>query len=420
MENHTEHNYQVIAYFPEWETRRPYYVKNMVTAGSAEKITIINYAFAVPAPDRESGDVVCKITDPYAAYGQVYDAEMSVDGTADDPNQPLRGHFNQLRKLKRMYPHIRVVVSFGGWTGCTWFSDAAASQAARERFVSSCIDVYIRGNLPELNGAGGNGAAEGVFDGIDIDWEYPIGGGLPDMHTRPDDDVNYLLLLEEFRRQYEAIGRPELLLTTAVPGPKQARQFKMEEAHHLLDLVSIMTYDFHGEWDRRTGHLTNLCTSKDDPDEMPISADMTMQLYQKELGVPAEKLMIGAGFYGRGWKNVPDANNGLYQSGDPLQREDFDTEGSTNYYALKERSSRGYARYWDDQAKTPYLFNHEKGIFISYDDPESVTLKARYVRHQGLAGVMFWEISADDAEGSMVDAIHRELSSDAPPDNPCG
>lgn len=108
----TRPSYQIAAYFPEWEVRRPYYVKDIVAAGSAEKITILNYAFGVPGPD-ESGTVVCQFLDAQPAYVQPYTAEMSVDGEADQPGQALRGHFQQLRKLKVRFPHIRVVVSLG-------------------------------------------------------------------------------------------------------------------------------------------------------------------------------------------------------------------------------------------------------------------------------------------------------------------
>ncbi|RPJ48376.1 MAG: chitinase, partial [Chloroflexi bacterium] len=223
-------SYHIIAYFPEWEVRRPYTIKDIVASSSANKLTMINYAFGYPAPDPGTGEIVCQMRDPAAAYQQVYSAEMSVDGQADDPNQPLRGHFNQIKKLKALYPHLKVVISLGGWTDSTWFSDAATAEA-RENFVASCIDLYIHGNLPEQSGAGGKGVGAGVFDGIDIDWEYPVQGGNTGIHNRPEDAANYPLLLREFREQYQAIGRPDLLLTMAGPGPAQARQYNMPEAH---------------------------------------------------------------------------------------------------------------------------------------------------------------------------------------------
>jgi len=399
--------YQIAAYFPEWEVRRAYYIKNIASAGLADKITLINYAFGALGPDPATGQVTCQFRDAAAAYQQVYSAEMSVDGIPDRPDQPLRGHFNQLRKLKAKYPHVKVVASLGGWTDSTWFSDAARTPQAREQFVTSCIDRYILGNLPEQNGAGGPGTGSGVFDGIDIDWEYPIAAGLPDNHYHPDDDQNFVLLLQEFRRQYQAIGRPDLLLTAAVPGPNQAGQYRMSEAHPYLDLVAVMTYDLRGDWSPTTGHHTNLFNSPLDPAPEPerISADATLRIYRDRFGVPAEKLLIGAAFYGRAWKEVGPQQDGLFQPGKPRG------EGGNNYRDLILKMRQGYQRFWDEGAQAPWLYNAQERVFYSFDDPQSVTLKAQYIKQHGMGGVMFWEISADDDEGTLTSTIYHELNS---------
>jgi chitinase len=407
--------YEIIAYFPEWEVRRPYLIKNIVASGSASKITVINYAFGYPGPDPQTGELVCQMRDPVAAYQQIYSAEMSVDGQADDPNQPLRGHFNQIKKLKAHYPNIKVVVSLGGWTDSTWFSDVSLTAEAREKFVASCIDLYVYGNLPQEGGAGGKSTAAGVFDGIDIDWEYPVQGGDQGIHNRPEDAANYPLLLKEFRRQYQAIGRPDLLLTMAAPGPSQARQYNMPEAHPYLDIINIMTYDFRGAWTPQAGHHTNLCDSQYDPAPAArrISADTTIRLYRDSLGIPAEKIVMGAAFYGRAWKGVSAENHGLYQTGQAL------AEGGGNYYNLIKRLEQGYTRYWDESAKAPYLYSEKDQTFWTYDDPQSLALKAQYARQHGLGGIMFWEISGDDAQGTLVDSIYQALQTGAPDDNPC-
>lgn len=255
-----------------------------------------------------------------------------------------------------------------------------------------------------IDGAGGEGVGQGIFDGIDIDWEYPLGDGLPSNHVDDQDDHNFVLLLEEFRRQYQEIGRPDLLLTAAVPGPKQAGQFQMQRAHPLLDYVALMTYDLRGIWDRVTGHHTHLYGSEFDPapEAERISADSTVKIYQS-LGVPAEKLLLGAAFYGKGWMDVPPTNHGLYQPGK------FYEAGAGNYYALLERMQNGFTRYWDESAQAPFLYSEEQQMWITFDDPESLARKAQYVRKQQLGGVMFWEISADSRDGALVDALARNL-----------
>src|ERR1035437_2987412 len=160
---------EIVAYYPEWgPALRNYYVKNIVTSGSANKITVLNYAFVEPGPD-SSGNITAKFMNPYLDYQQVYSADSSVDGVADDSTQPLRGQFNQLRILKTKYPGLKIVISIGGWTGSALFSDAALTSESREKFVNDCIDKFIYGNLPKRNNVGGNGVAAGIFDGFDID-----------------------------------------------------------------------------------------------------------------------------------------------------------------------------------------------------------------------------------------------------------
>lgn len=413
--NHATRPYQVAAYFPEWGIREGYAIKNLISSGSAEKITIINYAFGIPGQDAKTGDIISTVDDPQAAYAQVYDAEMSVDGQADDPSQSLRGHFNQIRKLKVQYPHIKVIISLGGWTGSGWFSDACRTPEVCERFVRSCIDLYVKGNLPVVDGAGGEGAGAGVFDGIDIDWEYPVRGGLPENHYDPGDAANFVMMLKEFRRQYAIAGRPDFLLTMAAPGPAQAAQYNMDQAHELLDYVALMAYDFRGAWSPITGHHTNLCGSEYDPAPPAerVSGDRTVRVYRDTYGVPAEKLLLGCAFYGRAWQEVTGENNGLYQPGKGV------SGGGSEFYNLKIRIAAGCPRFWDASACAPYLYDPVERTFWTYEDQQSLALKAQYVKHHQLGGIMFWEISEDDSQGSLVQAIHDTLEGASPSADPC-
>ena len=93
-----------------------YTVKNIVTSGSAGILTVINYAFSQPRPD-STRRIVPVINQPELAYQKVCDAEHSVDGIADDSTQALRGNFNQLKKLKTLYPNMKILMSIGGWGG---------------------------------------------------------------------------------------------------------------------------------------------------------------------------------------------------------------------------------------------------------------------------------------------------------------
>jgi chitinase len=402
---------QLIAYYPEWGVHlQPYFVKDIVDNGAAERITVLNYSFAIPAPG-PGGDVVCTLDDPEAAYQQWYYDSMAVDGVADTVDDSVRGQFNQLRKLKLDFPALKIVVAIGGWTGSVWFSDAAGDANSRQTFVASCIDLFLDGNLPLVDGAGGSGSAAGIFDGFDIDWEYPITGGDSGTHHSSNDDVNLTALLAEFRSQmlaWESNNEPEhLLLTMAVPASDfrgDNYQINLDQQH--VDWFNLMTYDFHGSWENKTGHQTNAMTSADDPssDAFKLSLDNSVRLYRDVYEVPVSKLVGGAAFYGRGWKNVSSSNNGLYQNGQTAPG--IYEDGSDYWKNLAPLEDQGYTFFWDDKALASWLYSPSDSIFWTLDDPQSLALKKRYSDAYGLAGMMLWEISGDDNGGSLIRALH--------------
>jgi chitinase len=399
---------QLGAYFIEWGVYNAphYYVKHIVESGAADKITVLYYAFVIPAPGPD-GHIIATFDDPYAAYQQPYDAAMSVDGVADTESDQLKGHFNQLSKLKDDNPELKILIALGGWLGSTYFSDAALTQESRVAFVESCIDLFIRGNLPV--GEGGmvvEGVAAGIFDGFDIDWEYPITGGAGGTHHNQNDDANLTLLLGEFRRQLDDIDEG-LLLTMATPGSAfRGDNFQINQDQHHVDWFNLMTYDFHGGWDNKTGHHTNLLTSPDDPssDAFKLSIDNAVRLYRDTYGVAEHKLVIGSAFYGRGWKGVSSTDGGLYQSG---REAPGIYEPGYNYYRdLIPLLDRGYEMYWDDKALASWLYSPDERIFWTLDEPQSLALKKRYADAYGLRGVMFWEISGDDNVGTLVKTLY--------------
>jgi len=210
-------NKEIVAYYAGDDVYHSYFVKNIKTSGSAEKLTTIIYAFAVTGID-STGKIIAMIN-PYIDYQQIYSPEMSIDGIGDDSIQALRGQFNQLKKLKSEYPHIKILLSIGGWGGGKYFSDAALTPKSRETFVDDCINKFILGNLPVINNAGGKGAAAGIFNGFDIDWEFPVSGGPEGTHNTPEDKENLTKLLALFREKLNEIN-PNLLLTEAVAADK--------------------------------------------------------------------------------------------------------------------------------------------------------------------------------------------------------
>jgi chitinase len=366
---------RTIGYFAQWGIyARQYYVRNIVTSGSAEKLTHINYAFSNVKDNRcLVGVTQLGVGDAWADYQRSVGAAESVDGVGDQWDQSLKGNWNQLRKLKQQSPNIKVLISLGGWTWSGGFSDAALPEN-REAFVASCVDAFIEGNLPYDAGSntGGPGAAVGVFDGIDIDWEYPAICGNPEnCEFRPEDTQNFTALLAEFRRQLDAID-PNLLLTIAAPGGEDKFELiELDQIHQHLDFINLMTYDFHGAWETNgpTNFMAPLYGSPNDPSTGVVKnyyADYAVQAYLNA-GVPANKLVLGVPFYGRGWTGVTNANDGLYQSATGPASGQYDP-GVNDYKVLK---ALGYPEF-RDTAYTQGYWIFDGNTFWSYDDPASL------------------------------------------------
>lgn len=400
---------RVIGYFTQWGIyTQGYRVKELDTSGAASRLTHVIYAFGNVRDNRcELG--VLKATHPdtgeggdaYADYSRTYSAAESVDGKADTWGQPLRGHWNQLKKLKARHPHLKVMISLGGWTWSRGFAEAARPEN-REAFVASCIDAYIHGNLPLFDHAGGPGAAAGVFDGFDIDWEYPAACGLT--CGGAEDSANFTALLAEFRRQLDAV-RPGLLLSAAVgAGIDKIRVTAPGQYQQHLDFINLMTYDFHGSWESRTNFHSALFDSPNDPStgdaKLYNSNDAVEAMLAR--GVPAAKLNLGVASYGRGWAGVKSTNAGLYQSGKPAAGSL--EPGIESYKVLAARNA---PRYFDSHARASWTYDGNE--FWSFDDPGTLAEKAAYAQVRRLGGMFLWDFSGDDAAGSLMTAISDGL-----------
>jgi len=405
---------EIIAYFGGYHSAHSgFLVKDVEKRGVADKITVINYAFATPWPD-SSGNIIPQIN-PYFAYQEVYSGEMSVDGIADDSTQSLRGNFNQLKKLKLKFPDIKILLSIGGYGGSKYFSDLALTGESRKKFVDECIDIFIRGNLPLVDNAGGSGSGKNIFDGFDLDWEFPVSGGPEGTHYNPNDRENQTALFTLFRKKLDAIN-PDLLLTTAVSARSwEFWKYNFNRDQKYLDWFNVMTYDYHGSWESVTGHHTNLLSSQFDPDDNRESMDYTVKYLLDSAKVDKNKIAPGAAFYGKGWMNVDSTNFGLYQQGNP------DTSRSrirfSNYMDFSDIKQKGYNCYWDSNAMAAWLYNPVKKKFWTYDDIRSVVLKARYVDAYDLRGLMFWAIGGDDTSATLIKSIYNRNMPDIKTNN---
>lgn len=392
------------AYFTQWGVyQRNYLVKNIVTSGSAPKLNALMYAFA-----NINSSYQCATNDSYADYQKTFTADQAVSGVADTWNQPLAGNFNQLKELKALYPNIKIFISIGGWTLSTNYSGAASPQNVSS-FVHSCIDQYIVGNQA------GAGKMAGIFDGIDIDWEYPNDPGNGNPHG-PQDTQNYTNLLKEFRTQLDQAGASSgkhYLLTVAAPaGQDKYKNIQLNQISQYLDWVDLMSYDMHGAWNATgpTDFNAPLYADPADPSSPPAnsySVDHAVTDYLAA-GIPSSKVVLGMPVYGRGWTNVPNSNNGLYQSSSSMQAAAGSYEsGIEDYKILKNLS--GYTSHRNPVTKVNWIYNGS--TFWSYDDLTTVATKMDYINSKGLGGAFSWSLDGDDSAGSFVNAISTGLGS---------
>jgi chitinase len=426
-------------FFANWDRYARGYFVNQIPAGT---LNVIDYAFAGPT---SAG--TCGLSDVWSDYqAPTWAGSNSVDGVADDPanpNQHLFGNFNQLVKLKAAHPNLKVVMSIGGWTLSKYFSDVAATAASRQAFVASCVDLLLAGDLPTggwPTQAGGTGAAAGLFDGIDIDWEYPgIDPGNGADHSTADRH-NATLLLQEFRHQldeYGAVTGRHYLLTADLPAGNvnSSGSWELAPVAQTVDWINLLTFDFHGSWDSWADLNSPFSL---DPKEPAVGGGAIQSTwntkgtvdYYLASGVPANKLVVGVPFYGKRYVGVGPTNNGLYQpfapqawpyNDSPTYHELVDTGltdgnlnviGPTAVAAPKNNGNdqtgvNGFTWYWNGPAGAAWLYNPllDGGTFVSYMDPHAVTERVHLANEKHLRGLFAWEVSQDDNAGDLVNAM---------------
>ncbi|MEV3932625.1 MULTISPECIES: glycoside hydrolase family 18 protein [unclassified Streptomyces] len=364
---------KVVGYFTNWGVYdRNYHVKNIETSGSADKLTHINYAFG----NVQGGK--CTIGDSYADHEKAYTADQSVDGVADTWDQELRGNFNQLRKLKKLHPDLKVIWSFGGWTWSGGFGEAAKNPAA---FADSCYSLVEDPRWAD------------VFDGIDIDWEYPNACGLTCDTSGRD---AYGDMLSALRSKFGADNLVTSAITADASEGGKLDAVDYGGAAQYVDWYNPMTYDFFGAWEAKgpTAPHSPLTSYTGIPKE-GFDSDAAISNLRAQ-GVPASKLLLGIGFYGRGWTGVTQDEPGGTATGAAAGKYEA---GIEDYKILKDSCPAT-----GTVAGTAYA--HCGTDWWSYDTPATIGTKMEYKNQQGLGGTFFWELSGDTTNGELIKAIN--------------
>ncbi|MFF3602355.1 glycoside hydrolase family 18 protein [Streptomyces sp. NPDC002463] len=398
-----------VGYFTQWGIYgRNFQVKDLETSGTAARLTHINYAFGVVGPNGTCVMGNAPGSDPWADYVRPVDAANSVDGVGDTADQRLAGNFNELRELKAAHPGLKVMISLGGWSGSAHFSDAVRTDAGRKALVASCIDTYIKGDLPVDGARGGAGAAAGIFDGVDLDWEWPGSDGAPGNVVRPEDKTDFTKLVREFRTQLDAYGRSlpqrrhyDLSAFVPTAPAKIDAGFEVAKIMRDFDFVNLQGYDFHVSGEKTTAQQSALYAEDD------FSVDQTVRAWLRR-GAPARKLVVGMPFYGQGWTGVTGGGDGLGQPAAGPAPATW-AAGSEDYENLKKLAESGaYKLHRDLGNGHAWLFDGT--TLWTYDDPAVLRTKASYVRQRGLGGAMVWSLDGDTPDGELITAVDRGLT----------
>ena len=326
---------------------------------SANKLDVVNFAFAQVNPAHE------------------------VFLPGETAARSLAG----LVALRKINPDLKVLLSIGGW-GAGHFSEAALTDASRARFADTALELVRRHDL----------------DGLDIDWEYPAHPG-PGISYRPEDKQNFTQLLTVVREKLDGLsaanGGRTYLLTIAAADGEAAKGLEIAKIARILDWINLMTYDFYGSLTPTTGHHASLYRSRTASPDSRTTQQAVDEFI--EAGTPPRKINIGLAFYGRTFGDVAPKEHGLHQR--------FGSDGgfiSWQDIARDHLGKPGVVRYWDEEAQAAWLWNEKQRRLISYDDPQALKAKARFVQQRGLGGVMYWE-QRQDPDEQLLDVIRTAL-----------
>lgn len=347
---------KVIGYYAAWAAYSGF-TPDKLDAG---KLTHINYAFANIGSDLRIS----------LGYPDVDSANIA-----------------KLNALKQANPGLKSIISIGGWNWSGRFSDAALTEASRTAFTDSCVEFIVKYG----------------FDGVDIDWEYPVSGGLSSNIRRPEDKTNFTLLMQKLREKLNirsAIdGKQYILSFAGAAGSWYLNNIELSKLQAYIDYAQVMTYDFHGSWDSYTDFNAPLYDNGDISPQYKGSTDSGITAWIKA-GLPAKQIVMGVPFYGYIYKAAADVNHGLYQT--------YSGSASISYanIAANYLKAPGYTRYFHPESLVPWLFNGS--TFISYEDEQSMAYKAEYIKTRGLGGAMIWELS-QDPDKVLLNALYNGL-----------
>lgn len=432
-----DHQTVVATYFQNFHLYSGIFLRRLVDNEAASRLDLLVHAFVDIRAD-QAGNPHCAAFDEFADYQFFFDQTRSVDGSVDSfAPGALRGQVNQLRELKKLFPRLKVLASIGGFSaGVKGFEAAAATAASRKAFVADCINSYIDGNFSNTTGLAPIfdtgfseqplisppiGPVPGIFDGFDIDWEFP---------TQPQDRANFVALLKEFRTQLDALGGGHILTAALPAGEQNFSLIDLPGAASQLDLINLETFDYNGPFNNHTGFVAPLVQTQFDP-SATFNVTFTVDSYL-QAGVPAKKILLGIPFYSYGWTITGPSAAGQFgqfvAAADPANPSSGNPPNYSGTVAIQlDPALAGVAAtetdtfvdlnvlpfsqlFHEAQALTPYAFD---GLnWWTFEDPRSLGVKTRFVRDKQLRGVFIFEEPDELPDGGLFNSVVKGLGTD--------
>jgi len=316
---------------------------------------------------------VTQLTHIIFSFGHLKGNRLNINNARDTMT------IQNLVAQKKRNPELKVMLSLGGWGGCKDCSDIFSTKKGRKEFTQSVKELLTYFEA----------------DGIDLDWEYPAIEGFPGHTYKPEDKANFTALVKKLRTK---LGH-EKLISFAAGGFTTFLEESVDwkKVMKYASFVNLMTYDLTNGFSVTTGHHTPLYSAEGQKE----SGDNAVK-YLLNAGIPANKLVLGAAFYGRIFDSVQNVNNGLNQPGK------FRKSMPSRFFEDSLAKS-GYIYYWDDAAKAPYFYNPATQAFVTFEDKKSIALKTRYAIENKLYGIMFWQLTEDKFQDGLLQSINDAL-----------
>jgi chitinase len=381
------------AYYPEWAVYGRQFPVERIPFSS---LTHLMYAFLPICGPNES----LKALNPngHALLQQECQGKQNYEVTIHDTWAALgsvHNNYGKLQKYKQQYPHLKVLISIGGWSLSDPFHELVKTKETRAIFIHSVVRFLQQHSF---------------FDGVDLDWEYPGGEGANPALGAADDGEKFVDLVQELRAALKASGRDYLVTAAVGSAPEKIsrvpyKRLFQNAAQPGLDLVFAMTYDYYGAWSGIRGHAAGLYAANEAPLPGFNGHDSIQNLIKA--GVPRQNLVLGVAMYGRAWQNVqPETKSPLSQSKTDDKATAWALEtgmwepGIMDYSFIQARyrNDPQFTFVFDEKAKAPYLWSETQKKLISFENGCSTSYKRDYAKTEGLAGVFAWEIDGDNGD----------------------